>query len=202
MSNVSHAAALAATTPIPPTAATFVVLPVALVGGMSIGPVSGWSIGSKWTLPAGTPAGVYRAGYGASDRVTTATLGNPADATNGGFIVCAAGTAVPPIDPRLADFPVDHDRLWPWAFGTPPGKTLAAWLAAPTGNIGSTPFASGLVCIRGTLAGNLVIGGQTVPAGSSGCIALSGATGANCPWSFANQSDWLSNDVLVVGVLA
>jgi hypothetical protein len=199
-------------TPIPPTTAMLVVLPAALAGAITIGPIAGWSGGPTWTLPAGTPAGIYKAPFGATSVLTSATLSNPAaDAATGAYVVCAAGTPVPPPYPAGMSY-AQPGVEWPWLegpIGAARGHVQAVFLnGTQTGGFGSVGFASGLVCVRKPLSGALVLsspGGftQTIAGGSSGVFPLSGATGPNCTWSLASAADvGDGNDLFVVGALA
>ncbi len=199
----AHAAPLALSTPVPPTAATYVVLPAPLAGSLSIGAVQGWGGGSRWTLPSGAPAGVYRAPFGATNRITNVTLSNPADAS-GAFVVCAPGTPTPPPYPAGVYY-ADTGRTWPWG-GDGVGRTEAAHLNTKAGSLG-VAFAAGSIAIRSPLVGSLTLTGpgfsQTVPAGASGVTALAGPTGLTCTWVFSSSDDaGESNNVLVVGTLA
>ena len=197
-SNVSYAAAIGANTPVPATSGVYIVLPSPLANPLTASATASRGDLAGWNVPAGA-SGVFRLPSGATGGPTWIAGGPVSD----GFVVCGPGTPVPPIDPRMDGATgFDKDRQWPWSFNPQPGKTLAAFLKSQRGSLGSTPFLSGQIAILGALSGSLTVGSQVIPAGASGCIALSAPIGPNTPWVFSNNSDWNAHDVFVVGALA
>ncbi|MGN6525803.1 MAG: hypothetical protein ACTHL8_05395 [Burkholderiaceae bacterium] len=189
----------AAQTNLPAARRMHLILPTATAGAIRFSGVLGWSGGGSFVVPAGT-SGLVVLPFGASDHVITAGLDNPADQSIGALVALR----VDPAAPVLTDDPTGVLPLKPARPTLSPGFALRE----QRGQVGPRAFTAGFVAICGApLVGSLTLsaaGGfaQTLAAGSTGLIALSGPTGAPLTYAFSMPSDAPAADVIVVGQFA